>query len=165
MSQNPFFRSSDSQTFMSHSFIPALIYGLKVLYGILILIISFIFQYFLICFSIRSTDLLFVSECILHRLLLASYLLIYYYYYNITGLRQMKLTYTILSFIFPFLGWCQPVLLHINTPSITPRTERVNRDCFMCWWLCIVYLFLIRLHHSTIFLLFIILFIYLSIFM
>ena len=32
MSQNPFFRSSDSQTFMSHSFIPALIYGLKVCY-------------------------------------------------------------------------------------------------------------------------------------
>ena len=30
MSQNPFFRSSDSQTFMSYSFIPALIYGLKV---------------------------------------------------------------------------------------------------------------------------------------
>ena len=30
MSQNPFFRSFDSQTFMSHSFIPALIYGLKV---------------------------------------------------------------------------------------------------------------------------------------
>ena len=30
MSQNPFFGSSDSQTFMSHSFIPALIYGLKV---------------------------------------------------------------------------------------------------------------------------------------
>ena len=28
MSQNPYFRSSDSQT--SHSFIPALIYGLKV---------------------------------------------------------------------------------------------------------------------------------------
>ena len=32
MSQNPFFRSSDSQTFMSHSFILALIYGLKVSY-------------------------------------------------------------------------------------------------------------------------------------
>ena len=30
MSQNTFFRSSDLQTFMSHSFIPALIYGLKV---------------------------------------------------------------------------------------------------------------------------------------
>ena len=30
MSQNPFFRSSDTQTFMSHSFIPSLIYGLKV---------------------------------------------------------------------------------------------------------------------------------------
>ena len=28
--QNPFFRSSDSQKFMSHSFIPELIYGLKV---------------------------------------------------------------------------------------------------------------------------------------
>ena len=31
MSQNPFFRSSDSQTFMSHSLIPALIHDLKVL--------------------------------------------------------------------------------------------------------------------------------------
>ena len=30
MPQNQFFGSSDSQTFMSHSFIPAIIYGLKV---------------------------------------------------------------------------------------------------------------------------------------
>ena len=35
MSQNTFFQSSDSQTFMSHSFIPALIYGLKVSHQLL----------------------------------------------------------------------------------------------------------------------------------
>ena len=40
------------------------------LYGILILfIIPLFFYYLLIYFSIRSTDLFFVSQCILHRLL------------------------------------------------------------------------------------------------